>query len=102
MAFSKIIAGTMTWGQWGKKCNSVEMIELMEACLNEGINTFDHADIYGDYSTEADFGKAFAESKINREEIKLISKCGIQLVSESRGSALGHYDYSKNYIISQA
>jgi predicted oxidoreductase len=32
-------------------------------CLENKITTFDHADIYGDYTTEADFGKAFSSSK---------------------------------------
>ena len=48
--FSRIIAGTMTWGVWGKNCNSNQMIELMNCCLENNITTFDHADIYGDYT----------------------------------------------------
>lgn len=97
--FSKIIAGTMTWGVWGKNCNSKQMIELMNCCLDNNITTFDHADIYGDYTTEAAFGKAFCESKIDRNKIQLISKCGIQMLSEPRKNAVKHYDYSTSYII---
>jgi predicted oxidoreductase len=36
-------------------------------CLENKISTFDHADIYGDYTTETDFGKAFSSSNIARE-----------------------------------
>jgi predicted oxidoreductase len=97
--FSKIIAGTMTWGVWGKDCNTKQMIELMNCCLESGITTFDHADIYGDYTTEASFGKAFSESKINRNKIQLISKCGIQMESEIRKNVVKHYEYSTKYII---
>ena len=97
--FSKIIAGTMTWGVWGIDCNSQQMIELMNCCLENDITTFDHADIYGDYTTETAFGKAFNESKIERSKIQLISKCGIQMESEKRGNAIKHYDYSTSYII---
>lgn len=97
--FSKIIAGTMTWGVWGKDCNTKQMIELMNCCLENNITTFDHADIYGDYTTEAAFGNAFRESKIERNKIQLISKCGIQMQSEIRKNALKHYDYSTSYII---
>lgn len=97
--FSKIIAGTMTWGVWGKKCNTQQMIELMHCCLKNNITTFDHADIYGDYTTEADFGKAFNESKIDRSTIQLISKCGIQMESGNRKNSVKHYDYSASYII---
>ncbi|NML68228.1 aldo/keto reductase [Chryseobacterium sp. RP-3-3] len=97
--FSKIIAGTMTWGVWGKNCNTQQMIELMNCCLENNITTFDHADIYGDYTTELAFGKAFNESKIDRSKIQLISKCGIQMQSDKRNNSVKHYDYSASYII---
>lgn len=97
--FSKIIAGTMTWGAWGKNLDKNQMIHLMHSCLETGISTFDHADIYGGYTTEADFGKAFGESQIEREKIQLISKCGIQLLSANRDTKIKHYNYSKSHII---
>jgi predicted oxidoreductase len=97
--FSKIIAGTMTWGVWGKNLDKNQMIRLMNICLESGITTFDHADIYGGYTTEASFGDAFGESHIEREKIQLISKCGIQLLSENRNTKIKHYHYSKNHII---
>ena len=97
--FSKIIAGTMTWGSWGKNFSCQEMTALLRYCVQEGITTFDHADIYGGYSTEAAFGKAYDESEINRDEIQLITKCGIQMVHESRSNSVKHYDYSKEYIV---
>jgi predicted oxidoreductase len=97
--FSKIIAGTMTWGVWGRNWDTKQMIDLMNGCLGNGITTFDHADIYGDYTTETAFGKAFSESKIDRTQIQLISKCGIQMASEKRGNTIKHYDFSASYII---
>jgi predicted oxidoreductase len=96
---SKIIAGTMTWGIWGKNLDQNQMIATIQCCLENGISTFDHADIYGGYTTEAAFGKAFNASKINRETIQLISKCGIQYTAENRNNTIKHYDYSKSYII---
>jgi predicted oxidoreductase len=98
-AFSNIIAGVMTWGSWGKQLSKKEMITLINHCKNNGITTFDHADIYGGYTTEADFGNAFAESGIARETVQLISKCGIQLESKNRNNTVKHYSYSKDYII---
>ncbi|REG99062.1 aldo/keto reductase [Flavobacterium aquicola] len=100
--FSKIIAGTMTWGIWGKNCNTEQMISLMNTCLDSGITAFDHADIYGGYTTEKDFGKAFSQSKIDRSAIQLISKCGIQMLSENRNNKIKHYQYSRDYIIASA
>ena len=99
MNYSRLIAGTMTWGSWGKQLSKKEMADLMHHCLSNNITTFDHADIYGGYTTEADFGKAFTDSGINRENIQLISKCGIQYLSENRTNKVKHYDYSKEYII---
>ena len=97
-SLSPIVAGTMNWGVWDKKLTTSEMVHLMNICIENKVTTFDHADIYGGYTTEAQFGKAFAESKIPREKIQLISKCGIQL-AESRNNTIKHYDYSKEYII---
>ncbi|TDP60130.1 aldo/keto reductase [Flavobacterium dankookense] len=95
---SPIIAGTMNWGIWDKKLSTQEMVHLMNIFIENKISTFDHADIYGGYTTEAEFGKAFAEGKISREKIQLISKCGIQL-THGRNNTIKHYDYSKDYII---
>lgn len=89
----------MTWGGWGKQFSTVEMIDLMNHCVENKVTTFDHADIYGGYTTEADFGKAFQQSGLERDSIQLISKCGIQYLSESRNNKVKHYNYSKDYII---
>lgn len=89
----------MTWGSWGKQLSKKEMAALMNFCVSNQITTFDHADIYGVYTTEADFGNAFADSGLKREAIQLISKCGIQDISDNRNNSVKHYNYSKDYII---
>jgi len=89
----------MNWGVWDKNLNTSEMANLINVCFENKITTFDHADIYGGYTTEASFGKALAESKISREKIQLILKCGIQHISENRDNKVKHYNYSKDYII---
>lgn len=97
-SLSPVIAGTMNWGIWDKKLSSSEMAHLIRVFTEHKITSFDHADIYGSYTTEAEFGKALAASGIRRESIQLISKCGIQHV-QGRNNSIKHYDYSKNYII---
>ena len=89
----------MSWGSWGKQLSKKEMDALMHHCISNNITTFDHADIYGGYTTEADFGKAFIDSGIQREDIQLISKCGIQYLCDKRNNKVKHYNYSKEYII---
>ena len=97
---SPIIAGVMNWGVWDKNLNTKEFAHLINLFIENGITTFDHADIYGGYTTEEAFGKALTESKIDRKKIQLISKCGIQYVSENRpNNSIKHYEYSKDYII---
>lgn len=99
LKFSQIIAGTMTWGSWGKQLITREMTHFIDHCFENGITTFDHADIYGDYSTEADFGRAFSESDVDRKDVQFITKCGIQYVGSARNNKIKHYNYSKDYII---
>lgn len=96
---SPIIAGTMNWGVWDKNLTPKEMENIIHVCIKNKITTFDHADIYGSYTTEADFGKALVSSNIEREKIQLISKCGIQMLSKNRNNKIKHYDYSKSHII---
>ena len=88
----------MNWGVWGKNLSEILMTELIEKSVSLGINTFDHADIYGGYTTEKSFGNALSLSKIDRESIFLISKCGIQYPSDKRPLKVKYYDYSKGHI----
>ena len=78
--FSRIIQGCMNWGKWGSSLSKIEMERLIHLNIENGITSFDHADIYGDYTTETEFGKAFKSSSVKREEVQFISKCGIQYV----------------------
>jgi len=96
---SPIIAGTMNWGVWQGNFTTAQMAKLINDCISYGITSFDHADIYGGYTTEAEFGHAFIESGVNRDDIQLISKCGIQHTVGNRPNKVKHYDYSKEYII---
>ena len=98
-SLSPIIAGTMNWGVWDKNLSTSEMAHLIHICIENKITTFDHADIYGGYTTEEQFGKAFTVSKISRDKMQLISKCGIQAVADNRTTSLKHYDYSKKHIV---
>ncbi len=89
----------MSWGKWGKQFSTQEATDMIQFCVENGNTTFDHADLYGDYTTEAEFGKAFKESKIERDLVEFISKCGIQNPGETRNNKVKHYNYSKEYII---
>ncbi len=100
--FSRIIQGCMNWGKWGSSLSKIEMERLIHLNIENGITSFDHADIYGDYTTETEFGKAFKSSSVKREEVQFISKCGIQYVGETRSNKVKHYQYDSDYIIFSA
>ena len=99
MNFSPIIIGTMRWGIWGAQHSVKEVQKLIETSLNENLSTFDHADIYGDYTTEKLFGDAFSEMSLKREEVQFISKCGIQMPCSNRNYTVKSYNYSQKHII---
>lgn len=96
---SPVIAGTMNWGTWDKNLNTTQMSNLIQVFLENKVSSFDLADIYGGYTTEASFGKALEKTKTDRTKLQLISKCGIQYVAESRENKIKHYQYDKDYII---
>ena len=89
----------MNWGNWGANHSSDKMSELILSAFNNGINSFDHADIYGGYTTEETFGEAFLKTGINRKNVFYISKCGIMYPSEKLPIKVKHYDYSEKHLI---
>jgi predicted oxidoreductase len=98
---SRIIHGHWRMAEWGM--STKELLGLTRECIGLGITSFDHADIYGNYSCENIFGKVLATDKSLREDIQLISKCGIKLLSDKFPERkIKHYDYSADYIIASA
>jgi len=99
-ATSSVIVGTMRLGSWGAKFNTKQMQEFVEQCLELGINDFDHADIYGHYTTEADFGSIFKNNSSLRKQLFITTKCGIKLTSENRPShQIKSYDSTNAHIL---
>lgn len=89
------------WRLLDWKISDQELLELTQRVIDLGITTFDHADIYGNYSCEKAFGDALALNKGLRNDIQIITKCGIKLVSDKYpGRKIKYYDYSSEYIIS--
>ena len=88
-AASAIIMGCMRIAEKSPQ----EVCTLIEKSAELGIDTFDHADIYGGGASEEIFADALTRSSIKREDIILQSKCGIRS---------GYYDLSKDHIIESA
>lgn len=100
MQFSPVIAGTMSWGQWGSAFSTEQFSRIIHQCIDAGVTTFDHADIYGHYTTEEDFGRALAAEPGLRKQMQLITKCGICMVTPNRPEHLiKSYNTSREHII---
>jgi len=95
---SRIVHGLWRLADWG--LDRKRIAELILGCVAQGITTFDHADIYGQYTCESLFGPALADCGLDRSSIQLVTKCGIKLVSERRpGNRIKSYDTSRAHIV---
>ena len=98
---SRIALGLWRLQDWQR--NTKQLVALTEQCIELGITTTDHADIYGDYQCETLFGAALAAAPGLRHRLEIVSKCGIKLVSPQRPAhRLQHYDTSAAHIIASA
>lgn len=92
---SEAIYGFWRWTDEGSATtNNIE--KTVNLCLELGVNTFDHADVYGDFAIEEHFGKVIRNKSFKREDIVLFSKCGIR---KSDNGSLQYYDTSYDHII---
>ena len=87
---SEVVLGTMRIPQM----SAAEVTELVETCLDEGINMVDTADIYGGGHCEELLGEAFAANLGLRDQIFLQTKCSIRFTEGG-----SYFDFSKDYII---
>lgn len=98
LKISRIVAGMMRSREWGMTAKDLN--SFINSSIDLGITTFDHADIYGDYSCESFFGEALEMEPQLRNKIQLISKCGIKLLSSKFPKRkIKHYDTTYNYIV---
>jgi predicted oxidoreductase len=99
LEFSRIVYGLWRLGD-DADTSPAHVEAKIEACLAQGITTFDEADIYGDYQSETLFGAALKASPGLRDRIEVVTKCGIMLKSgrfpERR---VKHYDTSAAHIV---
>jgi predicted oxidoreductase len=94
----------LVWGAWRSVKSPdadtpAKLARLIDCCVDLGITSFDHADIYGGYRAEALFGAALKEWRGERSRIELVTKCDIALVDAERpGHRIKHYDTSAAHI----
>lgn len=90
---SSVIQGCMRLK--GKTITEVE--QIIRTDMEQGINHFDHADVYGSANARGEceelFGTVLQSAPSLRGDMYIQSKCGI------RKSGKGYYDFSKTHII---
>jgi predicted oxidoreductase len=101
LQMSRLVAGAWRMAEWRMSVES--RLHWINECLANGINTFDHADLYGNYTCEALFGEALAVSTLKREQLVLVSKCAIRLPGSTPGAGMAAaplklYDTSRRHI----
>ncbi len=97
LQLSNIVAGAWRMANW--HMTPEQRLAWIEQCLARGITSIDHADIYGDYQVQRLFGEALRLRPTLRNQLQLVSKCGIALLSDHRPThQVKHYNTSAAHI----
>lgn len=95
-ALSRLVAGAWRW-----HTVSPDIVDrLIHTSLDQGITSFDHADIYGDHGNEEIFGNILRNNPSLRNRMQLVTKCGIKFNSSKRPDTwVKHYDTTRDHIV---
>ena len=93
--FSEIVQGYWRMGDWNRSAQ--DHLRFLKQHIELGITTVDHAHVYGSNpSCEELFGSALALDSSLREQIQIVSKCGIELRDNS--PQVNHYNSTPSAI----
>ena len=98
LAFSRLVYGMWRLADDGD--TSVKHVDAkINAALDQGITTFDQADIYGGYTAEAVMGTALKANPSLRQHMEIVSKCDIVIdAGRHSGARVKHYDTTAEHI----
>lgn len=89
----------MRLGKWGAGFSPDEYERFIDACLDMGLKDFDHADIYGAYTTEEEFGTVLTRRPELRSRLRVTTKCGIMMPAAGRKAfRTKHYNSTGSHI----
>ena len=97
LSFSRIVYGM--WRIGDVEDTSPDTVRAkLDACLDQGITTFDQADIYGGYEAEAILGTALSPAL--RDRMEIVTKCDIVApVGRYADRRVKYYDTSRDHIV---
>jgi predicted oxidoreductase len=98
LSFSRLVYGM--WRLAEDSDTSPAHVEAkINACLDQGITTFDQADIYGGYTAEDVLGGALRANPSLRQRMEIVTKCDIVApVGRYADARLKYYDTSRAHI----
>ncbi|RCL46116.1 MAG: oxidoreductase [Halieaceae bacterium] len=98
LAFSRLVYGM--WRLADDSDTSVKHVDAkISAALDQGITTFDQADIYGGYTAEAVMGTTLKANPSLRQQMEIVSKCDIVIdAGRHSGARVKHYDTTAEHI----
>jgi predicted oxidoreductase len=96
--FSRIVYGM--WRLADDADTSVtHVMRKISTCLDQGITTFDQADIYGDYGAEEVLGTALRNDPSLRQKMQIVTKCDIVApIGKYADVPVKYYDTSRAHI----
>ena len=98
LSFSRLVYGM--WRLTDDSDTSVKHVDAkINAALDQGITTFDQADIYGGYTAEAVMGAAIKANPSLRQRMEIVSKCDIVIdAGRHSGARVKHYNTTAAHI----
>ena len=98
LSFSRIVYGM--WRVADDANTSTDHVAAkIQSCLDQGITTFDQADIYGDYGAEAVLGDALRANPGLRQQMEIVTKCDIVApIGKYSDKPVKYYDTSRTHI----
>ena len=93
----------LVYGMWRLADDADTSIKHVDAkirtALDQGITTFDQADIYGGYTAEDVMGAALKASPSLRQQMEIVTKCDIVIdAGRHAGARVKHYDTTRAHI----
>ncbi len=98
LEFSQLIYGMWRIGD-DSDTSSSHVEAKIQSCLDQGITTFDQADIYGGYTAEAILGEALRKNPGLRSKMEIVTKCDIVApMGRYSDKRVKYYDTSAKHI----
>lgn len=100
LSLSRLVYGMWRLGD-DSDTSTAHVEAKINACLEQGITTFDQADIYGGYAAEGILGQAIKANPALRTQMEIVTKCDIVApMGRYADKRVKYYDTSRAHILS--